>query len=412
MSGTVVISYKFRLLPTRAQHRVLEGILEAQRQLYNAALAERIDCYQKTGKGRTYFDQCKALTEWRRFDEAARAAPPNLHRWTLARLNDSYQAFFRRIKANKGKAGFPRFRGKGWWRSFGFAEFSGIRFDGKRLRFATMPGGLRAHLHRALPEGKPLSCAFTKDAKGWTISFQMRVEVHDPRSLKTATGIDLGLSSLATLSDGTAIPNPHHAKRAERESRLRQRALSRCKYGSNRRDKIKQRVARIHRKVADTRATSLHQISADLVNRFDLIAMEKLNVKGMASGMFAKPIHDASWGMLRKFIAYKAEKAGCTMIEVDPRYTSQTCPDCGQVVPKPLSQRTHKCNCGCVMDRDHAAARVILDKGVLALGALNVAGCSERVPGNLSLEGISGQSRYQRNWCDANKDINSWTPAK
>ena len=386
---SIVLSYKYRLLPTRAQHRALERILEDQRQLYNAALQERIDCYRKTGGGRTYIDQCKAVTEGGGACPAAAETPANLQRWTLKRLDDAYKAFFRRLKKRDGKAGFPRFRGRGRFNSFGFNEFSGIRFDGRRIRFNGLPSGLRVHMHRAMPNGRPLSCTFTRDGKGWSVSFQVRVPCAEKRQSVRSIGIDVGLTSLATLSDGTAFPNPRHAKRAERELRRRQRALARCKRGSNRRNKVRAQVARLHRKVADTRSTHLHQVSADLVRRFDLIAVEKLNVKGMARGMLAKSVHDASWGRLRQFIAYKAEKAGVQLIEVDPRHTSQTCPGCGRVAAKTLAQRTHECDCGCCLDRDHAAARVILGKAAIGLGVHNVADCSERAHVNIICEGIA-----------------------
>src|ERR1700722_12938024 len=115
----MILSYKFRLLPTKLQHEALEAILESQRQLYNAALEERIGCYRKTGNTLRYFTQCKSLTEWRQSDDAAALIPVSLQRWTLKRLDDAYAAFFRRMKVGQ-KAGFPRFRGKGWWSSFGF----------------------------------------------------------------------------------------------------------------------------------------------------------------------------------------------------------------------------------------------------------------------------------------------------
>lgn len=378
------LSFRFRLLPTKQQHKALARLLEDQRQLYNAALQERIDCYAKTGKGRTYVDQCASLTEWRQDAAEARACPANVQRWTLRRVDDAYKAFFRRLKKRDGKAGFPRFRGEGWWNSFGFNEFCGIRFDGKRLRLSSLPGALRVHLHRELPSGRLLACTFTRDGRGWSVAFQMRVNVAEARAPVTRIGIDVGLSSLATLSDGTSIPNPRHAKRAEREMRRRQRALARCKRGSHRRRKVREEVARWHRTVAATRNTHLHQISADIVKRFDLIAVEKLNIKGMAASMLAKPIHDASWGKLRHMLAYKAAKAGCELIEVDPRHTSQTCPECGQVEAKALSQRIHQCDCGCRLDRDHAAALVILGKAVAGLGAHKTAECRISAPGNLA----------------------------
>src|SRR5258705_8163391 len=108
----MILTYRYRLLPTKRQHRALEEILESQRQLYNAALEERIGAYRSAGISRTYFDQCKALTEWRQSDPEAAELPANLQRWTLKRLEDAYQSFFRRMRTG-WKPGFPRFRGKG-----------------------------------------------------------------------------------------------------------------------------------------------------------------------------------------------------------------------------------------------------------------------------------------------------------
>lgn len=382
---TIVLSFKFRLLPTRQQHRALERILEDQRQLYNAALQERIDCHRKTGKGRTYIDQAKALTEWRAGDEDAAKTPANLQRWTIHRVDAAYNAFFRRLK-KAGKAGFPRFRGKSGWRTFGFREFSGIRLDAKRLRFSSMPGGIRVHHHRPLPAGKPLSCTFTRDDKGWSVAFQMRVACEPDRDVRTVTGIDMGITHLVVLSDGSLIPNPHHAKRAEKELRRRSRALARCKKGSNRRAKVRQSVVRLHRRVSDARTTGLHQVSAYLVRQYDLIAVEKMNVKGLAGGILAKPIHDVGWSKLREFLVYKAAKAGSQVIEVSPHFTSQACSGCGVIVPKPLKVRVHSCTeCGTVMDRDHNAALNILRKAVVGLEAHNVGHQPERATGNIEL---------------------------
>src|SRR5712664_3651901 len=146
----MILTYRYRLLPTKQQHRALEAILEYQRQLYNAALEERIDAYRKANVTRTYFDQTKALTEWRQDDPEGSALPVNLQRATLKRLDEAYKGFFRRVKSG-GKPGFPRFRGKGWFDSFGFREFSGITLTANRIRFKGMPGTLRIHLHRQMP---------------------------------------------------------------------------------------------------------------------------------------------------------------------------------------------------------------------------------------------------------------------
>src|SRR5579884_4291846 len=229
----LVLTYKFRLLPSRRQHAALGAILESQRQLYNAALEARISRYRATGETETYIDQCKALTVCRRELPEMGALPVRLQRWTLKRLDEAFQAFFRRAKARNGKAGFPRFRGMGRWHSFGFSEFFGIRFDGKRLRFVGLPGGLRVHLHRRLPDGADIrSCVFRRDGRGWSVCFQVAVAAAGARPVSVALGIDLGLSVFAYCSDGVVLPNPRIARKAERELRRRQRALSRCKRGS------------------------------------------------------------------------------------------------------------------------------------------------------------------------------------
>jgi putative transposase len=368
------LTCKYRLLPTKQQHVALASILEDQRQLYNAALQERIDCYRKTGKSRSYMDQCKALTEWRQADDEAASLPLNIQRWTLKRVDDAYENFFLRRRERNGKAGRPRFRSKERWSSFGFAQRTGLSFDGRRIRFKGLPGGLRVHMHRPFRDDVNIhSCTIVKDAKGWSICFQVLAEIESKRPVASSVGIDVGIKTLAATSDGLLIPNPRVARRAERKMRIKQRALARCKRGSKRRQKVRKDLSRLHTKIANTRATGLHQISAMLVGRYDLIAVEALNTKGLASGMLARDVRDAGWSKLREMMHYKAERAGAHFIEVDPDFTSQTCPSCGAVEKKTLAQRTHSCVCGCILDRDVAAARVILSRAVAGPRWLNVA---------------------------------------
>lgn len=371
----MILTYRYRLLPTRRQHAALSATCEAQRILYNAALEERIGCYRATGKTRTFIDQAKALTTCRRDLPDMAALPVALQRWTLKRLDEAFAGFFRRVKARDGKAGFPRFRGKGWWESFGFTEFSGIRFDDKRLRFKGVPGGLSVHLHRPLPSDDIRSCVFRRDGSGWVVCLAARVEVAEKGVVRTAIGVDLGLKVFGYCSDGVIIPNPQIARKAERRFRVNQRALARCKRGSNGRRKVRARLARLHRKIADTRATWLHQQSAALVKRADLIAVEDLNVKNMVRHpTLARSISDASWSKFLGFLAYKAERAGVHFLRIDPRNTSQTCSGCGTLVHKTLAVRTHSCaSCGLIIDRDWNAALNILRAGIGA-GALNAIG--------------------------------------
>src|SRR5712692_391977 len=169
----MILTYRYCLLPARRQHRALEQILESQRQLYNAALEERIGAYRKAGVTRSYADQTRALTEWRQSDTEGRCLLVSLQRATLKRLDDAYKRFFRRL-ATGTKPGFPRFRGKGWFDSFGFREFSGITLHAGRLRFKGMPRSLRVHLHRPVPSDAVIkSCTFRRDTKGWSVAFAL-----------------------------------------------------------------------------------------------------------------------------------------------------------------------------------------------------------------------------------------------
>ena len=380
----MIVSYRFRLLPTKAQHRALEQVLESQRQLYNAALEERIGAHRKAGVTLTYIDQTKGLTEWRRSDAEASGLPACLQRATLKRLDEAYRSFFRRVKQG-GKPGFPRFRGEGWFHSFGFSEFRGITLKNGRLRFKGMPGGLRVHWHRDVPAGaSPRACVFKRDTKGWTVSFAVAIAVALPRTGDRAVGVDLGISTFAALSDGGFIPSLKAARKAERRLRRAQRALERKKRGSGRRGKSRMAVARCHAAVTRRRTEHSHQASARLVRDYDVIAIEKLNVKGLAASALAKDVHDASWARFISMLTYKAAKAGTRLIEVDPHNTSQECSGCGVKVPKDLGERTHDCShCGLSIDRDLNAARNILNRAGVGPGLLNVAGHGMRAGGNL-----------------------------
>ena len=380
----MVISYRYRLLLRKSQHRALEGILESQRQLYNAALEERIGAYRKAGLSITYLDQTKGLTEWRSSDPEARQLAVSLQRATLKRLDNAYKGFFRRVKKG-GIPGFPRFRGKGWFDSFGFREFAGITLAGGRLRFTGMPGSLRVRWHRELPKGAAIkSCTFKRDPKGWSVSFAIAVDPAAMRSGDRAVGIDLGISTFAALSDGGFIPSLKAARRAERRLRVAQRALARKARRSGGRRKARTTLTRCHAAVARRRREHLHQASARLVRDYDVIVVEQLNVRGLARSALAKDVHDASWAKFISMLRYKAAWAGVRLIEVDSRNTSQECSGCGQRVPKGLGERRHDCpHCGLSVDRDLNAALNVLNRAGVGPGLRNVAGCGMRAGENL-----------------------------
>jgi putative transposase len=386
--GNQMLTYRMRLLPSKAQHARLQAALDHTRDLYNAALEERISYYRRTGKTRSYYEQTHALAELRA-DPAWALYSVSMQRWPLARLDNAYGAFFRRVKSG-GLAGFPRFRSGHWFKSFGFADRWGWKFQDGRLKMKGI-GAIRVHAHR-LMSSAPLSCAVKREGKNWYALLTVTAQRAAKRSAP-AVGVDLGLSNLAALSTGEIIQNPRAYVRAQKELRRRQRAAARCSRGSSGRRKARDRAAAAHAKMRRVRDTYLHQVSADLTRRFGLIAVEALNVKGLARSHLAKPVNDAAWAKLVNFIRYKAEKAGAELIEVNPNHTSQTCPDCGVIKAKTLAERIHRCECGCVLDRDVAAAKVILHRGVAVASQLNVAGCGERAGGNLPQDGAR---RYRR----------------
>jgi putative transposase len=188
--------------------------------------------------------------------------------------------------------------------------------------------------------------------------------------MKHVVGIDMGLSSFATLSDGTAIPNPRFFRLEEKELAKAQRKLSTATKGSPERKKAVGAVQRVHERIANKRYNFIHQLSRRLVDDYTFIAFEDLNIKNMLKNhCLAKSISDAAWNMLISATKYKAESAGSIVALVNPANTSKMCPRCGLLVEKTLADRTHKCNsCGLVLDRDHNAAINILRLGLQSVG--------------------------------------------
>lgn len=167
------LTMKCRLMPSRAKRDRLVSLIDDQRVLYNAALEERIGCFRKTGRSVTCFDQCKALTECRRDIPEMRDVPAQLQRGTLKRLDEAFKGFFRRVR-NGERPGFPRFKGRGWFDTLEFAEFSGVTFDGKHLRSKAF-GSIRVHVHRPL-QGRIRAAKIMRDGRNWHVCLQVEVE--------------------------------------------------------------------------------------------------------------------------------------------------------------------------------------------------------------------------------------------
>lgn len=368
MADLVVRNYRFKLKPTRAQHNRLREALEHSRQLYNAALEERIDCYRKTGKGRTFFDQTTAVTALRQ--DVGSPYAHSMERAPLKALDLAYRAFFKR-------GGFPRFKGREWFKSIAWIDRWGWSFG--RAFYAKGIGTIKVQQHRPLPS-KPKLARIKREGRHWYLYLACEVEIQPANDNGATVGIDLGLSSFAALSNGDLINNPRHDRSKAKAVRRRQRALARCKRGSKRRLKVKAKLAADRAAIRQARRTFHFQTAADLVRRYVLIAVENLNVKGLSRGMLARDVNDAAWGQFIHILSDKAESAGRKVVKVDPRGTSQTCPSCGVVEPKKLSERVHACPCGFTADRDVAAAQVILFRAVHGPAEAKTTGCGVSSP--------------------------------
>lgn len=266
----------------------------------------------------------------------------------------------------KAKAGFPRFRSRSHYDSFTYPQL-GFSVQGSHLCLSKI-GKIKIKLHREI-EGQIKTLTIKREAGRWFACFSVEMEAQ-PLPVRTGSvGVDVGLLSFATLSDGTEITNPRYYREAQKQLRVAQRKVARRKKGSHRRRKAVQLLQRAHAHVRNQRADFHHKISHWLVDNFGVIAIEDLNVKGLATGMLAKSVNDVGWSSFFSMLEYKAESAGRQLLKVNPSGTSQTC-TCGASTPKTLSQRWHEClSCGLSLNRDHVSAQVIL-KRALGLSVL------------------------------------------
>jgi putative transposase len=364
-------AYKFRIFPTKAQQTKLEATLRLCRELYNAALQERRDAYKMVGKSLNYYDQANQLAEIKEERTDLKDVHSQVLQDVLKRVDKAFQGFFSRVKTGK-KAGFPRFQGRNRYDSFTYPQ-GGWSIKNDKLTVSKI-GTIRIKLHREVM-GKVKTCTIHRDGLNWFVCFSVEYEFEQPVHEGPAIGIDVGLENFANLSNGEQVANPRLFRKSEKHLAKVQRKLAKLRHlPRTDRSKViaKRSVTRALRKVKNQRLDFAHKISHKLSKEYSLIAVEDLNIKGLASGMLAKSVNDASWSLFLNLLSYKVENTGSKLVKVDPRYTSQTCPDCGNIRKKDLSERWHSCECGSSMHRDVAAAKVILSRGLATLGNQSV----------------------------------------
>jgi putative transposase len=278
----------------------------------------------------------------------------------VLRVDHAFQAFFRRVQLGE-RPGYPRLHGRDRFNSFTYPQYdNGARLDNSFLVLSKI-GRVAVRWSRQI-EGTPKTVTVSKEADGWYACFSCAEVPAQPLALTgQETGIDVGLESFATLADGTMIHNPRCYRRAERRLKTAQRRIARRKKGSNRRRKAVKLLAKAHQKVKRQRRDFHHKAALALVQQYDTIYHEDLQVANMLKNHhLAKSIQDAGWATFLSILAFKAACAGKWVVAVNPAYTSQACSGCGVLVQKGLSVRWHACpDCGASLHRDHNAARNI-----------------------------------------------------
>lgn len=354
-------TFKYRLNPTKLQAVKMLLWLEACRRLYNAALEQRIEAYRRRRMSLSYFDQCKELTQLRGEDEEYKNIPIRVSRSALHNLNEAFSAFFLRVRRGE-KPGYPRFRGYGRYDSFGIEK---AKVKDNRVVIPKI-GHVRFKKHREM-EGTLRDARITFRNNRWWVCISCDLgEAPQKIAVSSSVGVDMGLKNYATLSTGEKVNNPRFFKHGQELLARRQQALSRKRKGSRNRERAKVLVGRAHERIHNQRMDFARKLAARFYERFDLISHEDLNIRGMIvsnDGRLAKSLQDAAWRQFIGALHSKAEYAGKWAVPVEPRGTTARCCKCGKSVPKLLSERTHSCPCGLVLDRDVNAAVNILALG-------------------------------------------------
>lgn len=342
----------------------MDDTLELCRWTYNETLATRKNAYEQEGKSVSYYDTKKLLPQWKYEKPELKGVHSQVLQEVVKRVDLAYQAFFRRVKDGEDP-GYPRFKGYGRYDSFTYTQ-SGFSLKPGRLWLSKI-GDIKIKLHRPITgEIKRLNIRRMPTGK-WFVSFLVEVEPDEPLA-KTglSIGVDVGLKSFITLSNGDRIDNPRFFVHEEQDLAKAQRKLSKAEKGTPERTRALKVVRRVHERITNKRGDFVQKLSLKLVESYDLIVFEDLNIRGMVKNhCLAKHIADAAWNKLITTTSYKAEWAGKRVELVNPNGTSQICSGCGQVVQKDLSERVHHCPfCGLTLDRDHNAAINILRLGL------------------------------------------------
>ena len=342
-------AYRYKLKPSKAQRYALARTLDVCRELYNDCL------YQRKLQHISRYEQSGQLTQLKAEFPVYKNVHSQVLQHVLGRLDKAFKSFFR------SGFGFPRFKGANRFDSFTYPQ-TGFSLDGSQLSLAKI-GNVKVRLSREIPADAVIkTCTIKRGVNGW---FATLVFEYQPAPLPAndlAVGIDVGVTTFATFSDGTEIQNPRIYQNAQAELRRAQRRVARRKKGSHRRRKAVVLLQKVHQRITNKRADFLHKHSTAVIQKYGTVVVEALNISGMSRSNLAKQILDCSWSEWFRQLTYKAADAGRNFIAVDPKYTSQTCSECGFKHPdNRKTQADFEClSCGFKDNADHNGAVNIL----------------------------------------------------
>ena len=381
---------KVRIEPNSSQRKVIDHMIDANRLVYNGLVVACKQVFAKERELPSVFDLNKVATRMRHNSPYVAEAYSTTLNETAKRVHNAFNKTLGTHKKEFGEllletcefvmAGdhFPRFKPKGQFNSFIYPttrdySVEYVKKNGKKkrmLRLGKVPGLLRCYNQDTVIEGEIKTCTVKRKNLGSHFEYYACIVIEDepkqyPESTKGPVGVDIGISNIAALSDGTVFHNDRiFAKMKKRLAKL-QRQLSRALFGSEKYRKLLTGINHLYEKIQNHRKNNTEKISAYIVKNHDIIGMEDLSVMALRKKSKTRTMtngyNDASLGTLVRRIKDKASSAGRIVILVDPKDTSQLCSQCGSIVKKDLGIRVHSCPfCGFTADRDVNGAKNIL----------------------------------------------------
>lgn len=353
-------SYKVELSLNNAQRGKCLQFAGSSRFIYNWGLAEKIRVFKDTGKQCSRFELSAKLTKLKSELPWLYEVSSAVTQSALAHLENNFNSFFKRCRQMKAKPGFPGFKSK----SHGIGAFkftrNNVKILGGHIQLPKM-GRLKLKQPNYIPtDAKILSATVSEKAGRWFVSvLTEQPNPIIPEKSKSVIGIDLGIKTLATCSDGVRFENPKALKKNLRKLKILSRRVSKKTLGSNNRKKASSKLARLHYRISCIRKDTLHKITTHLTKTKTMIGIEDLHVAGVAKNhKLAQALADIGFGEFRRQLEYKGKWYGCQIVVANRFYpSSKTCSSCGAIKDSlSLSERTYNCSCGLCIDRDLNAA--------------------------------------------------------